>query len=108
MPRDKTNGTAHVCGRGFLLHREKPWAEGSFQREEAGLGPVLECWSRELFPSATSPVNAVLCSAFTPLLVLRWVPLGAQEGRKLAASASGSGIPTLFAIVYCNSREKGF
>lgn len=33
---------------------------------------------------------------------------GAQEGLKLAASASGSGIPTSFAFVYCNSREKGF
>lgn len=50
---------------------------------------VPECWKRELLPSRISPVNAVLCPAFTPLPVLRWVPPGAQEGQKLAASALG-------------------
>lgn len=107
MPGDKTSGTAcEYVEKGFSYLGEKSCGEGSLHREEAELVP--ECWKREPLPSPISPVNAVLCSAFTPLPVLRWVPLGTQEGQKLADSASGSGIPTLFAIVYCNSREKGF
>lgn len=106
MPRDKTNGTVSVCGKGFFLHREKSCGEGSFQREEAGLGRSLSVGTENYSLSPISPVNAVLCPAFTPSGAKMGAPWG--SGRSEAGGqCSWEQHPALFAIVYCNCREKG-